>query len=136
LRTLSTQGYKLALMTNYNCDRVFQRTIDYLGIRPFFDLCLSSASIEYRKPDASFFQVALDRWDALPYEVVVVGDSLLHDIQGGINLGALTVHAAFDSDPQVAFDNARLRQEILPDASIDDLRKLPEQIDIWANPKK
>ncbi len=131
LEALQAAGYKLALLTNYNCDRVFQRSVDYLGLRRYFDLCLSSASVEYRKPDPTFFQIALDRWECLAYEVVVVGDSLQEDICGGIELGALTVLVRGATRPQVIHDNARLAAEIVPDAVIDDLRELPERIRAW-----
>uniref|UniRef100_A0A7C1J9I6 HAD family hydrolase n=1 Tax=Caldilinea aerophila TaxID=133453 RepID=A0A7C1J9I6_9CHLR len=131
LEALQAAGYKLALLTNYNCDRVFQRSVDYLGLRRYFDLCLSSASVEYRKPDPTFFQIALDRWECLAYEVVVVGDSLQEDIRGGIELGALTVLVRGATRPQVIHDNMRLAHEITPDAVIDDLSALPELIRAW-----
>ena len=131
LKTLHSQGYKLAVLANHNCDRVFQRTIDYLGIRPYLDLCLSSATVETRKPSTKFFQLALDRWAELPYEVVVVGDSLKHDIAGGIELGALTGHVAIDTLPQVAHDNQQIAAQVQPDAVIDSLEKLPEIVRMW-----
>jgi HAD superfamily hydrolase (TIGR01509 family) len=125
LRELHGAGYRLALLANHNCDRVFQRTVDYLGIRPYFDLCISSASVEYRKPDVRFFQLALDRWEFLPYEVVVVGDSLRHDIAGGIELGALTIHCPWSTTPQILHDNTQLTGQVTPDAQIDHLSELP-----------
>jgi HAD superfamily hydrolase (TIGR01662 family) len=131
LDALHSAGYKLALFTNYNCDRVFQRTVDYLGLRRYFDLCLSSSSVEYRKPDPSFLQIALDHWDCLAYEVVVVGDSLLEDIRGGIELGAQTVLVRGATQAQVNHDNERLAAEIQPDAVIDDLRELPAIVRAW-----
>lgn len=132
LQALQAEGIKLALLANHNCDRVFQRTIDYLGVRPYLDLCLCSAAVEYRKPDVRFFELALERWDALPYEVVVVGDSLRHDIQAALELGALTVQAALgEPPPQVAHDNAQLAGQVKPDAIIDDLRKLPALVQAW-----
>jgi HAD superfamily hydrolase (TIGR01509 family) len=131
LQTLHRAGYKLALLTNYNCDRVFQRTVDYLQLRPYFDLCLSSASVEYRKPDPRFLQIALDRWDALPYETVVVGDSLPEDIRAGIDLGAQTVLVRGATGAQVQHDNARHAGDLLPDAAIDELAALPGIIRAW-----
>jgi HAD superfamily hydrolase (TIGR01509 family) len=132
LSALRGAGCRLALLANHNCDRIFQRTVDYLGLRPYFDLCITSASVEYRKPDTALFQIVLDRWDALPYEVVVVGDSLKHDIQGGIELGALTVQVKLETAPQIAHDNARLAGQVQPDAVIDDLRQLPALVRAWA----
>lgn len=131
LEALRVAGYKLALFTNYNCDRVFQRTVDYLGLRRYFDLCLSSAAVEYRKPDPGFLQIALDQWDYLPYEVVVVGDSLHEDIRGGIELGAQTVLVRGATHPQVILDNQRLATEIIPDAAIDELSALPAIVREW-----
>lgn len=131
LAALRGAGYKMALLTNYNCDRVFQRAVDYLRLRPYFDLCLSSASVEYRKPDPRFLQIALDRWDCLPYECVVVGDSLLEDVRGGIELGAQTVLVCGASQSQVLHDNERRAGDILPDASIESLNELFDIIRNW-----
>lgn len=138
LQTLIDGGYRLALLANYNCDRVFQRTIDYLGLRPYFDICLCSAAVEYRKPDANFFQIVLDRWDALPYEVVVVGDSLADDVGGGLALGGLTVWLDGPGGPagpasaQVAHQNQVYAGQIVPDATIRDLSELPALVAQWS----
>lgn len=132
LKTLHTDKYKLAILANYNCDRVFQRTVDYLGLRPYLDLCLTSATVEYRKPDPQIFNLVLERWDALPYEVVVVGDDLRRDIQGGIELGALTVQTTFATNDQVRFDNEQLAATIMADAVVDNLTQLPALIQEWA----
>lgn len=130
LRSLHGAGYKLAVLANYNCDRAFQRAVDFLGIRPYLDLCLASASVEYRKPDARFFQIALDRWQAQPYEVVVVGDSLRHDVAGGLELGALTVQVTRPGDPE----DADLAAVVQPDAVVDDLAAVADRIAEWAAP--
>jgi FMN phosphatase YigB (HAD superfamily) len=134
LKSLHAEGYKLAVISNYNADRVFQRTIDYLGIRPYLDICLSSGSVEYRKPDKKIFNIALERWDALAYEVVVVGDSLVQDIAGGIELGALTVLVDQPATPQVTFSNEQVAGQVKPDARITHLEELPHLIHQWATP--
>lgn len=131
LKTLYAQKYKIAILVNYNCDRVFQRTVDYLGLRPYLDLCLTSATVEHRKPDPQIFNLVLERWDALPYEVVVVGDDLRRDIQGGIELGALTVQTTFAVSNQVCLDNEQLAATISADGVIDDLVQLPALIQAW-----
>jgi FMN phosphatase YigB (HAD superfamily) len=134
LQTLHAAGYKLAVIANYNADRVFQRTVDYLGIRPYLDLALCSGSVEYRKPDTKIFEIALTRWDALPYETVIVGDSLADDIAGGIELGALTVLVEGPTTPQVAFHNEQLVGQVRPDARTADLATLPDLLRQWATP--
>jgi FMN phosphatase YigB (HAD superfamily) len=133
-QTLHAQQYKLAILANYNCDRVFQRIIDYLGLRPYLDLSLTSATVEYRKPDPQIFHLVLERWDVLPYEVVVVGDELRRDIQGGIELGALTVQTTFPTSTQVQFDNESVTDTVTPDARVDDWSQLPAIIEAWAQP--
>ena len=132
LKTLHAEKYKLAILANYNCDRVFQRAIDFLAIRPYLDLCLTSATVEYRKPDPQIFQLVLTRWEALPYEIVVVGDDLRRDIQGGIELGALTVQTTFTTDAQVQFDNEALATTVKADAVVNTLAQLPALIQAWA----
>ena len=134
LSALRAKGYRLALMTHYNADRVFKRTVDYLGIRQWFDICISSGAVEYRKPDTRFFQIALDKWGALPYEVVVVGDSLKHDIAGANETGSLAVHFVSDDlRSQTLHDNADLAATIHPDATIASLAELPALINEWAS---
>ena len=134
LRTLHSAGYAVGLIANYNCDRVFQRTVDYLGLRPYLHLCLCSASVEYRKPDPKIFEIAFEQWDALPYEVVVVGDSLAHDVAGGIEAGALTVWMRTTTNPQVNFQNEQLAGQVRPDAEAAAPADLLPLIDAWAAP--
>jgi len=133
LKTLHAAGYKLAVIANYNLDRAFQRTVDYLGIRPYLDVCISSAAVEYRKPDEKIFNPVLERWGLLPYEVVVVGDDLQHDIKGGIELGALTVQCSISTSAQVLFDNQQVAGQIVPDAVIDHWAQLSAIIHEWAH---
>lgn len=132
LKQLHADGYKLAILANYNCDRVFQRTIDYLGFRPYLDIVLPSAGVEFRKPDEQFFQIVLERWDVLPYEVVVVGDSLVHDVKGALDLGAMAVQSLQPTTPQVEHDNAAVTDQVRADATIEDLGELAEIVAAWA----
>jgi putative hydrolase of the HAD superfamily len=132
LQALLDDGCKLALLANYNCDRVFQRTIDYLGLRPYFDVCLCSAAVEYRKPDSNFFEIVLERWDALAYEVVVVGDSLVDDVQGGLEMGALTVWLDAPTTPQVQHDNEAVRDKVTPDQVVKSLDEVPALVRTWS----
>lgn len=139
LRSLQVEGFKLALLTNYNADRVFQRTVDYLGLRPFLDICLTSAAVEYRKPDPRFFQIVLDRWDALAYEVVAVGDSLKQDVAGALETGCLSIlcepePGAPRAEPQVAHDNERLASQIKADAVVTNLAEILPLVQEWATP--
>ncbi|MEM7129540.1 MAG: HAD-IA family hydrolase [Chloroflexota bacterium] len=132
METLHSQGYRLAIVSNYNCDRVFQRMIDYSGFRPYLDICIASASVEYRKPDKQIFELVLERWDALPHEVVIVGDSLLEDIQGALNLGSYSVQMLVPTSSQVHYDNEQVVAQFKPDKAISTFSQLPEIIHNWA----
>ncbi|MBI3959792.1 MAG: HAD family hydrolase [Chloroflexi bacterium] len=125
---LNAEGYKVALIANYACDRVFQRIVDYTGLRPFLDVCLCSGAVEWRKPGREIYESVLKRWDAEPYELVCVGDSLKHDIAGGLQLGALTVHCRLIP----LAEDQRIVDAISPDKIIDDLAQLPPLIQAWA----
>jgi FMN phosphatase YigB (HAD superfamily) len=128
LRWLNAEGYKVALIANYGCDRVFQRIVDYTGLRPFLDVCLCSGAVEWRKPGPEIYDVVLKRWDAEPYELVCVGDSLKHDIAGGLELGALTVHCQM----MPLAEDQRIVDVVSADSEIDDLAQLPGLIQAWA----
>lgn len=128
LRGLKADGYKVAVIANYGCDRVFQRIVDYTGLRPFLDVCLCSAAVEWRKPGREIYDAALKAWDAEPYELVCVGDSLKHDIAGGLEMGSLTVHCQMIP----LAEDQRIVDVVTPDAVIDELNQLPALIQAWA----
>lgn len=128
LAGLKAEGYRIALIANYACDRVFQRIVDYTGLRPYLDVCLSSAAVEWRKPGRDIYDAATKAWDVEPYEIVCVGDSLKHDIAGGLDLGALTVHCRMIP----LAEDQRIVDSVAADAVIDALDQLPELIRAWA----
>lgn len=127
LEKLRAEGFPLALIANYSSDRIFQRIIDYTGLRPYLDVCLSSAAVEWRKPEKEIYGAVLERWDAEPYEIVCIGDSLKHDVAGGQEIGALTVHCRMIP----LAEDQRLVEQIAPDAVVDTLSDLPAIIEEW-----
>ncbi len=127
LQHLRAEGYPIAVIANYPIDRVFQRIIDYICLRPYLDVCLSSAAVEWRKPEKDIYNTVLTRWDAEPYELICVGDSLKHDIAGGQAIGALTVHCRMIP----LAEDQRLVDSVQPDAVIQDLAELPAMIQAW-----
>ena len=132
LTNLRAQGYRLGIVANYSCDRVFQRTVDYLGLRAHIDLCLTSASVEFRKPDTAIFDIVLQQWDVLPYELVIAGPSLKHDVSAAIELGAQAVLTRLGADYPAAPD-ALAAGAPAPDAVITSLSELPPIIAQWAS---
>lgn len=128
LGQLKEEGVPLAIIANYPCDRVFQRIVDYSGLRPYFDVVLCSASVEWRKPGAEIYQIILDRWDAEPYELICVGDSLKHDIAGGIEIGAQTIYCRMIP----LAEDQRIVETVSADAIIDTLAEVWDQIKAWS----
>ncbi len=63
---------------------------------------------------------------------MVAGDSLLHDIKGGIELGALTVRLLDSGSPQVAQDNVTYSDQIKADAEITTLAALTALVQAWS----
>lgn len=127
LQHLGSEGYPIAVIANYAIDRIFQRIIDYTDLRPYLDVCLSSAAVEWRKPGKEIYDTVLTRWDAEPYELVCIGDTLQHDISGGLTLGALTVHCRMIP----LAEDQRIIDSVQPDEVIEDLAELPAIIQAW-----
>ena len=127
LQHLRGEGYPIAVIANYSSDRIFQRFIDYTGLRPYLDVCLSSAAVEWRKPGKEIYDAVLTRWDAEPYELVCVGDSLKHDVSGGQEIGALTVHCRMIP----LAEDQRIVKKVQPDAVIQELAELPALVQSW-----
>ena len=128
LQQLLVEGYPVAVIANYPSDRVFQRIIDYTGVRPYLDVCLSSAAVEWRKPGKEIYDAVLKRWDAEPYELVCVGDSLKHDVAGGQEIGALTVHCRMIP----LAEDQRVVESVEADAVIGALSELPALVQAWS----
>jgi putative hydrolase of the HAD superfamily len=128
LQRLRAEGYQVAIIANYPSDRIFQRIIDYTGVRPYLDVCLSSAAVEWRKPEKEIYDAVLKRWDVEPYELVCVGDSLKHDVAGGLAIGALTVHCRMIA----LAEDQRLEDSFKPDAVVGALSELPALIEAWS----
>ena len=85
LRTLHASGLKIGLISNsHRCLASFQTHFDLEGL---FTAAVSSVEHGYMKPHRSIFEAALRAADVDPCEAVMVGDSLMHDIDGARRLG-------------------------------------------------
>ena len=132
LNRLRQLDVNLAIVANHPCERIFQRTVDYLELREMFDVVLCSASVEWRKPSPEIFNPILERWKLQPYEVAVVGDSLGHDIKGGMELGTMTMFCDLGTtDNQTAHNNQQLARRIRPDATLKDWCGFMDLVQQW-----
>lgn len=79
--------YRLALITNGLADVQYPR-LERSGLRPCFDVVIVSDEVGVGKPDPAIFDVAFARMGQPPKEqVLIIGDGLTSDMQGGINYG-------------------------------------------------
>lgn len=87
LQELTDMEIRLGLITN-GLKEVQRKRLGKSGIEPFFQVVVVSDEIGVSKPDAGYFDYAFDKMGNPEKEkVLLVGDSLLSDIQGGNNYG-------------------------------------------------
>ncbi len=91
LEKLREQGYRLGMISNTSDDKNVEQLVDRFGLRPYFDLLLTSASCGFRKPDERIFRLALDYFGVPPGQTAMVGDTLEADILGANRLGIYTI---------------------------------------------
>lgn len=106
LDALAARGKRLGIISNFsrNCESLLTE----LGLAHYFDFFIVSAVVGVEKPDPRIFQEAV-RAAAQPLsDLVYVGDSVFHDVQGARAAGmdAVLVDRS-DRFPQ--FQGARVR---------------------------
>jgi FMN phosphatase YigB (HAD superfamily) len=96
--------------------------VDKAGLRSYFQVILSSASLGIRKPNPSIFRAVLERLGVSPAQAVMVGDSLGADILGAHNAG---MRAIWITRRAATPANRAHEDTIRPDAIISTLSELP-----------
>ena len=104
LRELRRRDLKIGLVTNSSRD--LDRFVDTFSLD--VDAAVSSGSHGKVKPDPSIFEAALARLGLTPAEAVMVGDSLLDDVEGARSIGM----RAFLLDREGRYPG---REDALPD---------------------
>ena len=85
LRELGRRGVKIGLISNSHRSLAsFEQHFELDGL---ISAAISSSEHGYLKPHPSIFEAALRLADVRPEESVMVGDSLLHDIEGARSVG-------------------------------------------------
>ncbi|HEY6957343.1 MAG TPA: HAD family hydrolase [Candidatus Limnocylindria bacterium] len=114
-----SRTYRLALVTNGAGD-VQREKLSRTPLGRYFSAVVISLEVGAGKPDAGIFESALRALDVGPAEAVMVGDSLVRDVQGARNAGVRAI-----------WIDRRLWDEsgIVPDARISALRDLPAALD-------
>jgi len=62
-----------------------------IGLDDVFVFSLNAIDVGAAKPDALMFEEACRRFQALPEQIVHIGDDPIHDVQGGLEAGFRTV---------------------------------------------
>ena len=111
-------GYKLIIVSN-GVGSVQKPRIEKSGLKKYFDRIYLSEEVGYNKPDVEFYtRVSFDYYQE--ERMVMIGDSLSSDIQGGVNFGIPTI-----------WYNYKHLESSLPDYQVDnlmDIFKILEEI--------
>ncbi len=128
LRALRENGKILSIVSNIDEDYLagWLRTLELSSL---FDHWLSSERARSCKPDAKIFEQALLQAGCCAEEVVFVGDSRIHDIQGARALGMTTV-LLVEKDAPSHLDDADFEAD--PDYVISTLSELLELAELQA----
>jgi len=90
LSTLRARGLQLSIVSNIDDDYLVPM-MGNLGLESYFDHWISSESARSCKPDPGIFELAMRKVGCAPEEVLFVGDSRVHDIQGAQRVGIRSV---------------------------------------------
>jgi HAD superfamily hydrolase (TIGR01549 family) len=126
LHALRARGYRLGMISNAGDDADVQHLIDRAGLRPYFQVILSSAAQGIRKPNPRIFTTALAALKSTPGQAAMVGDTLGADILGARNAGIYAVWITRRADSPA---NRAHADTIRPDATIAALSELPGLLD-------
>ncbi|MBD5780739.1 HAD-IA family hydrolase [Pelagicoccus sp. NFK12] len=80
LSSLKSQGYQTALLTNW--DKRVRQVVAETGFSELFDHLFISSEIGHEKPAPAIFAHCQAQLQLAPEQILHVGDSLQHDIQG------------------------------------------------------
>ena len=123
LSALRALGFRIGLVSNASDDGNVQRLLETTGLRPYFDIVITSDAVGYRKPGPLIFMAALSHFQAQPDEAVMIGDRLDADIIGANQLGIksvwITRRVSPGESPEEITPAAR------PDAIVASLAELP-----------
>jgi putative hydrolase of the HAD superfamily len=125
LGELQAGAFQLGVISNASDTDDVNRLIDASNLRDYFDPILISAEFGRRKPDPSLFNAVLQAWSMRPDEVVMVGDTLPHDILGAQEVGLRHIWLTAQADSAL---NRAYADRIVPEAVASELREVPELI--------
>ncbi len=85
LKYLKEKSYLVGIISNSPPTK--QEQLKDLGIDSYIDSAIFSFECGYRKPNKEIYDIFLKRFDVLPTEVLMIGDSLKNDVLGAQSAG-------------------------------------------------
>ena len=125
LEFLRRRRVRIALLSNCTDGAYVAVVMRRLGWERYFDPFVTSADLGVRKPLPGAFRPVLDRWAMKPDEIVMIGDSLYHDIAGANRMGIRTIHLTAIESP----GDAAHRTSIRPDWVVSSHAELQRLLD-------
>jgi HAD superfamily hydrolase (TIGR01509 family) len=104
--------YKMAIVSNGLAEYTWP-TLEINDIADFFCVKVISEEVGFEKPDQRIFQIALDKLEVEPYEVVMVGNMLYEDIFGAYNAGIRSIWINRNEPQRVS--------DVVPDFELKDI---------------
>lgn len=85
LEQLQARGKRLGIISNFspNCEALLRE----LGLAHYFDFFIVSGILGIEKPDPLIFQAAVEAAGRDVSQLVYIGDSVFHDVEGAKNAG-------------------------------------------------
>ncbi len=117
------EGLLLGLITNGQHALQYKK-LTLTGLRYVFDEIVVSGDVGVEKPDREIFEIACEKLGIETREAVYVGDNRKNDVDGAAGAGMRTVWLQSTNPGQTG--------KYEPDATVRDLRELPEVLKIVA----
>jgi HAD superfamily hydrolase (TIGR01509 family) len=86
LKRVKEENISVCLVTNLTAREQMRKWIQ-LDLSMYVDFLVTSEEAGVEKPEAAIFQLAIEKMGLNNKEVIMIGDSMVKDIRGAINLG-------------------------------------------------
>ena len=131
LRELKSRGFALGMISNTGRTPGYalRRVLEELGIAPMLDVMVFSNEHGFCKPELSIFE-ELRRALGVEYsQMAFIGDNLYADVHGAQRTGMRGIHFAPPKRGTAVAPPVEHGLEIVPDATVRDLRELVNVIE-------
>jgi len=97
LQALQDRGYQLAVLSNW--DERLRPLMAEIGLEEFFEHVFVSYEMGVEKPDSRIFAAVEEKLSVPGHQILHIGDSYLHDVEGAQRQGWRTVQAFCELSP-------------------------------------